>query len=133
MKTLTPKKTAIQNTSNKSHTVIKSRDLNEAHFPNFALNEYRLYNLVLSKVVKFDKSDEKNFIKSFFETQIVTPKEFSEIFEVPINLCYGILKNSVETLTKKTIIVKSSIGEIHIPICAMAVYNEEKHHLEIKL
>jgi len=132
MESKRPKNT-LKNTSHKSHAIIKSRELNEAHFPNFSLNEYRLYSLVLSKVVKFDKTDEKNFIRSFFETHIVTPKEFSEIFDVPINLCYGILKNSVNTLIKKTIIVKSSIGEKHITICSTAVYNEEKHHLEIVL
>lgn len=133
MESKTPKKYTLQNISNKSHTIIKSRDLNEAHFPDFTLNEYRLYNLVLSKIFKFDKSDEKNFIKAFFETHIVTPKEFSEIFNVPINLCYGILKDSVNTLTNKKIIVKSSIGEEHIPICSKAVYNEKEHHLEIRI
>jgi hypothetical protein len=87
------RKILIQRASQKSDAIIKSRDLNEAYFPDFSLNEYRLYSLVLSKVVKFDKSDEKNFIRSFFETHIVTPKEFSEIFKVPINLCYRIVKN----------------------------------------
>ena len=127
------KKTLIQRASQKSDVIIKSRELNEAHFPNFCLNEYRLYSLVLSKVVKFDKSDEKNFIRSFFETHIVTPKEFSEIFKVPINHCYKILKNSSESLIKKTITIKSSSGEQYITICSMAKYNTEKHHLEIML
>jgi|LauGreDrversion4_2_1035121.scaffolds.fasta_scaffold314880_1 plasmid replication initiation protein len=133
MKTKTPKKNSLQNTSHKSHTIIKSRDLNEAHFPNFSLNEYRLFSLILSKAIRVDKSNTKEFIKAFCETHIVTPHEFSEIFEVPINHCYGILKDSVDTLTNKKIIVKSSIGNIHIPICSMAVYNETEHHLEIRL
>ena len=127
------KKTLIQRASQKSDVIIKSRELNEAHFPNFCLNEYRLYSLVLSKVVKFDKSDEKNFIRSFFETHIVTPKEFSEIFKVPINHCYKILKNSSKSLIKKTITIKSSSGEQHITICSMAKYNTEKYYLEIRL
>lgn len=127
------KKTVIQRASKKSDVIIKSRELNEAHFPNFGLNEYRLYSLVLSKVVKFDKSDEKNFIRSFFETHLVTPKEFSEIFKVPVNLCYKILKNSSKSLIKKTITIKSSSGEQYITICSMAKYNTEKHHLEIML
>jgi plasmid replication initiation protein len=103
------------------------------YFPNFGLNEYRLYSLVLSKVIKFDKSDEKNFIRSFFETHIVTPKEFSEIFKVPINHCYKILKNSSKSLIKKTITIKSSSGEQYITICSIAKYNTEKHYLEIRL
>ena len=127
------KKTLIQRVSQRSDVIIKSRELNEAYFSNFGLSEYRLYSLVLSKVIKFDKTDEKNFIRSFFETHIVTPKEFSEIFKVPINLCYKILKNSSESLIKKTITIKSSSGEQYITICSMAKYNTEKHHLEIML
>lgn len=97
------------------------------------MNEYRLYNLFLSKIFKFDKSDEKNFIKAFCETHFVTPKEFHEIFEVHITDCYRVLKNSVDTLTNKKIIVKSSIGDVHMPICSMALYNEKEHRLEIVL
>jgi plasmid replication initiation protein len=127
------KKTLLKNTSHKSHTIIKSRDLNEAHFPNFGINEYKLFSLILSKAIRVDQSNQKEFIKVFCETHIVTPKEFHEIFETPINLCYGILKNSIDTLTNKKIIVKSSTRESHIPICSIAVYDTEKHHLEIKL
>ena len=128
-----PPKNTLKNTSHKSHAIIKSRDLNEASFSEFTLNEYRLYSLALSKVIRVDKINQKEFVKAFFETHIITPKEFSEIFNVPINLCYGILKDSVNTLTNKKIIVKSSIGEEHIPICSRAVYNENEHHLEIVL
>jgi len=123
----------LQNTSHKSHTIIKSRDLNEAHFPDFTLNEYRLYSLALSKAIRVDKVGQKEFIKAFFEIHIITPQEFSEIFGTPINLCYGILKDSVETLVKKTIIVKSSTGEKHITICSTAEYNQKEHRLEIVL
>lgn len=136
MKEVTPtktKKTLLKNTSHKSHAIIKSRDLNEAHFPNFGINEYKLFSLILSKAIRVDQNNQKEFIKVFCETHIVTPKEFHEIFETPINLCYGILKDSVDTLTNKKIIVKSSIGDVHMPICSMAVYNEKEHHLEIRL
>lgn len=127
------KKTLLKNTSNKSHAIIKSRDLNEAHFPNFGINEYKLFSLILSKAIRVDQNNQKEFIKAFCETHIVTPKEFHEIFETPINLCYGILKDSVEILIKKTIIVKTSTGEKHITICSTAEYNEKEHHLEIAL
>jgi plasmid replication initiation protein len=126
-------KNTLKNTSHKSHAIIKSRDLNEAHFSDFTLNEYRLYSLALSKAIRADKINQKEFVKAFFETHIITPKEFSEIFDVPINLCYRILKDSVETLIKKTIIVKTSTGEKHITICSTAEYNENEHHLEIVL
>lgn len=127
------RKILIQRASQKSDAIIKSRDLNEAYFPDFSLNEYRLYSLVLSKVVKFDKSDEKNFIRSFFETHIVTPKEFSEIFKVPINLCYRIVKNCGYALNKKEITIKKSTGIQKINICSSVEYNTKKHHLEIRL
>jgi plasmid replication initiation protein len=127
------KETLIQRVSQKSDVIIKSRELNEAHFPNFGLNEYRLYSIVLSKVVKFDKSDEKNFIRSFFETHIVTPKEFSEIFKVPINLCYKIGENCGYALNKKEITIKENDGNKKMNICSSVKYNTEKHHLEIKL
>jgi len=126
-------KNTLKNTSHKSHAIIKSRDLNEAHFPNFGLNEYRLFSLILSKAIRVDQSNQKKFIKAFCETHIVTPKEFHEIFEVHITDCYRVLKNSVDTLTNKKIIVKSSIGDVHMPICSMAVYNEKEHRLEIRL
>ena len=127
------KKTLIQRASQKSDVIIKSRELNEAHFPNFSLNEYRLYSLILSKVVKFDKTDKKNFIKSFFETHIVTPKEFSEIFKVSINHCYKIVKNCGYALNKKEITIKKSTGIQKIHICSSVEYNTEKHYLEIRL
>ena len=127
------KKNTLQNTSHKSHTIIKSRDLNEAHFPNFGINEYKLFSLILSKAIRVDQNNQKEFIKVFCETHIVTPKEFSEIFDVQINHCYKILKDSVDTLTNKKIIVKSSTGEAHMPICSFAKYNSEKHYLEIRL
>lgn len=133
MEPKTLKKNTLQNPSHKSHTIIKSRDLNEAHFPDFTLNEYRLYLLILSKVIRVDKSNTKEFIKAFFETHIITPQEFSEIFKVSINHCYGILKTSSASLIKKIITVKSSTGNQYITICSAAKYNTEKHHLEIRL
>lgn len=133
MSAIALKKTTLQNPSHKSHTIIKSRDLNEAHFPDFTLNEYRLYLLILSKVIRVDKSNTKEFIKAFFETHIITPQEFSEIFKVSINHCYGILKTSSASLIKKIITVKSSTGNQYITICSAAKYNTEKHHLEIRL
>ncbi|MEY3371203.1 MAG: hypothetical protein RLZZ392_231 [Pseudomonadota bacterium] len=126
-------KTVIQRASQKSDAIIKSRELNEAYFPNFSLNEYRLYSLILSKVVKFDKTDKKNFIKSFFETHIVTPKEFSEIFKVSINHCYKIVKNCGYALNKKEITIKKSTGIQKIHICSSVEYNTKKHYLEIRL
>ena len=59
----TPKKNILQNTSHKSHAVIKSRDLNEAHFPNFGLNEYKLFSLILSKAIRINKDNQREFIK----------------------------------------------------------------------
>lgn len=129
MEEVTAIKTLIQRANQKSDVIIKSRDLNEAHFLNFGLNDYRLFSLILSKVVKFDKSDKTNFIRCFYQIHTITPREFSEIFDVPINHCYGILKESGESLFQKEIIIKDT----KVRILDKKTYNEEKHCLEIGL
>jgi plasmid replication initiation protein len=129
MKEVTTIETLIQKASQKSDVIIKSRDLNEAHFSNFSLNDYRLFSLILSKAVKFDKSDKANFIRCFYQIHTITPKEFSEIFDVPINHCYRILKESGESLFQKEIIIKNT----KVRILDKKTYCEEKHCLEIGL
>jgi hypothetical protein len=135
MKEVTTIETLIQKASQKSDVIIKSRDLNEAHFPNFSLNEYRLFSLILSKAVKFDKTDKENFIKCFHKIHVVTPKEFSKIFDVPINHCYRILKECGETLYQNDIIIKDTkTGTLtKTRILDKKIYNEENHTLEIGL
>ena len=135
MKEITTTKTAIQRTSKKSDVIIKSRDLNEAHFPNFGLNEYRLFSLILSKAIRVDKNNPKEFFKAFYETHIITPKEFSEIFDVHISHCYRILRECGETLYQNDIIIKDSkTGTLtKTRILDKKIYNEENHSLEIGL
>jgi plasmid replication initiation protein len=129
MKEVITTKTAIQRTSKKSDVIIKSRDLNEAHFPNFGLNEYRLFSLILSKAIRVDKNNPKEFFKAFYETHIITPKEFSEIFDVHITNCHRILKSCGKTLFEKKIKIKNK--EMHI--FESREYDEKKHQLEIRL
>lgn len=135
MKKVTTIETLIQKTSQKSDVIIKSRDLNEAHFPNFSLNEYRLFSLIISKAVKFDKSDKANFIKCFHKIHVVTPAEFSEIFDVHISHCYRILRESGEALYQNDIIIKDTkTGTLtKTRILDKKIYNEENHTLEIGL
>jgi plasmid replication initiation protein len=129
------KKTLLKNTSHKSDIIIKSRDLNEAHFPNFSLNEYRLFSLILSKAVKFDKNDKENFIKCFHKIHVVTPQEFSEIFDVHISHCYQILRECGEALYQNDIIIKNKKTDTltKTRILDKKIYNEENHTLEIGL
>jgi plasmid replication initiation protein len=65
---------------------------------------------------------------------VLTAKEFSQIFNLPLNKSYEILKNTVNTLRKKDITIeKSESNEIwEINICSMAKYCKKEDRITFK-
>lgn len=120
--------------STKSPKVYKNKKLNNANCGEFNLNDYQVYLHLISKIGGVDRVGKYLQPTQIKREYTLTAKEFSEMFDVPLNFCYGVLKKAVDKLMKNDITVEQTEGQGYwrINVCSMAKYNEKAGSITIK-
>jgi plasmid replication initiation protein len=112
----------------------KSKKLNNANFGNFTLNDYQVFLHLVSKIGGVDEFGKYLQPNQLQREHLLTAKEFSDIFDVDIHNCYGILKKALDKLMKTDIKVERiELNEVwRINICSTAKYNKGEGYVTIK-
>lgn len=118
----------------KTPKLYKNKKLNNANFGNFTLNDYQVFLHLVSKIGGVDEFGKYLQPQQLQREHLLTAKEFSDIFEVDIHTCYGILKKALDKLMKTDIKVERiELKEVwRINICSMAKYNKGEGYVSIK-
>ncbi|MEI6371798.1 MAG: replication initiation protein [Nostocales cyanobacterium ELA608] len=118
----------------KTPKVYKNKKLNNANFGNFTLNDYQVFLHLVSKIAGVDEFGKYLQPEQLQREHVLTAKEFSNLFEVDIHTCYGILKKAVDKLMKTDIKVERiELKEVwRINICSMAKYNKGDGYVSVK-
>ena len=118
----------------KTPKVYKHKKLNNANFGDFTLNDYQVFLHLISKIGGVDEFGKYLQPEQLQREHLLTAKEFSNIFEVDIHTCYGILKKAVDKLMKTDIKVERiELKEVwRVNICSMAKYNKGDGYVSIK-
>ncbi len=120
--------------NSKTPKLYKNKKLNNANFGNFTLNDYQVFLHLVSKIGGVDEFGKYLQPEQLQREHLLTSKEFSDIFEVDIHTCYGILKKALDKLMKTDIKVERiELKEVwRINICSMAKYNKGEGYVSIK-
>ena len=120
--------------NSKTPKLYKNKKLNNANFGNFTLNDYQVFLHLVSKIGGVDEFGKYLQPEQLQREHLLTAKEFSDIFEVDIHTCYGILKKALDKLMKTDIKVERiELKEVwRINICSMAKYNKGDGYILIK-
>ena len=120
--------------NSKTPKLYKNKKLNNANFGNFTLNDYQVFLHLVSKIGGVDEFGKYLQPEQLQREHLLTAKEFSDIFEVDIHTCYGILKKALDKLMKTDIKVERiELKEVwRINICSMAKYNKGEGYVSIK-
>jgi plasmid replication initiation protein len=118
----------------KTPKIYKNKKLNTANFADFTNNDYQVFLHLISKIGGVDKYGKYLQPEQLQREHILTAKEFSEVFNVSINNCYGVLKQSVDKLMKTDIKVEqiNLKGIWRINVCSMAKYHENDGYIAIE-
>lgn len=118
----------------KTPKIYKNKKLNTANFGDFTLNDYQVFLHLVSKIGGVDEFGKYLQPEQLQREHVLTAKEFSNIFEVDIHTCYGILRKAVDKLMKTDIKVeKIELKEVwRINICSMAKYNKGDGYISVK-
>jgi plasmid replication initiation protein len=114
--------------------VYKNKKLNNANFGNFNHHDYQVFLHLVSKIGGVDEQGKYLQSEQLTREHVLTAKEFSEVFNVALANCYGILKRAVDKLMKTDISVeKTELNEVwRINVCSMAKYNKTEGSITIK-
>ena len=120
--------------NSKTPKLYKNKKLNNANFGNFTLNDYQVFLHLVSKIGGVDEFGKYLQPEQLQREHLLTAKEFSDIFEVDIHTCYGILKKALDKLMKTDIKVERiELKEVwRINICSMVKYNKGEGYVSIK-
>ena len=118
----------------KTPKVYKDKKLNNANFGDFHHTDYQVFLHLVSKIGGVDKYGKYLQSEQLQREHILTAKEFSELFNVSLPNCYGILKQAVDKLMKTDIRIEKpdNQGFWRINICSMAEYNKTAGSITIK-
>ena len=110
----------------RTHKIYKSKKLNNANFGNFTLNDHQVYLHLISKIGGVDEFGKYLQPERLQREHRLTAKEFSEVFNVSLHNCYGILKQAVDKLMKTDVKIEKpdDSGFWRINVCSMAEYNK---------
>ena len=118
----------------KTHKIYKSKKLNNANFGNFTLNDHQVYLHLISKIGGVDEFGKYLQPERLQREHRLTAKEFSEVFNVSLHNCYGILKQAVDKLMKTDVKIEKpdDCGFWRISVCSMAEYNKNDCFITIQ-
>jgi plasmid replication initiation protein len=120
--------------TSKTPKVYKNRELNNASFGNFTLNDYQVFLHLLSKVGGVDEYGKYLQQEEIDREYTLTAKEFSEVFNTDLSGSYKLLRSACEKLQTSTIFLnQGALPEIwKINVCSMAKYNESEGYINIE-
>lgn len=84
----------------KTPKVYKNKKLNTANFGDFHLTDYQVFLHLISKIGGVDEYAKYLQPEQLQREYVLTAKEFSELFNVSLANCYGILKHAANKLMK---------------------------------
>ena len=118
----------------KTPKIYKNKKLNTANFADFTHNDYQVFLHLISKIGGIDQYGKYLQPEKLQREHILTAKEFSEVFRVSLDNCYGVLKQSVDKLMKTDIKVEqvNLKGIWRINVCSMAKYHENDGYIAIQ-
>lgn len=128
------KKTSLQKVlESKTSKIFKSKKLNNANFGGFHHTDYQVYLHLISKIGGVDGYGKYLQPEQLKREYTLSAKEFSELFNVSLSNCYGILKQAVDKLMKRDIRVEKpdDSGFWRINVCSMAEYNKSSGSITI--
>lgn len=110
----------------KTPKIYKDKKLNSANFGDFHHTDYQVFLHLVSKIGGVDEYGKYLQPEQLQREHILTAKEFSEVFNVSLSNCYGILKQAVDNLMKTDIRIEKpdNQGFWRINVCSMAEYNK---------
>jgi len=112
----------------------KNKKLNNANFGDFTHTDYQVFLHLISKIGGVDEYGKYLQPQELQREHILTAKEFSDVFDVSLSNCYGILQKAANKLMKTDIkIERTELKEIwRINICSMAKYNKTEGRITIE-
>jgi plasmid replication initiation protein len=118
----------------KTPKIYKNKELNTANFGNFTHNDYQVFLYLVSKIGGVDEFGKYLQPEQLQREHKLTAKEFSQIFNVSLNNCYGLLKQAVDKLMKTDIKIAkpSDCGFWRINVCSRAEYNKNDGFITIQ-
>ena len=120
--------------TSKAIKTYKSKKLNNANYGDFTLNDHQVYLHLISKIGGVDEFGKYLQPSQLQRDYKLTAKEFSEVFNVSLNNCYGILKQAIDKLMKTDIRVEKpdDNGFWRINVCSRAEYNKSDGYINIQ-
>lgn len=118
----------------KTPKVYKNKKLNTANFGDFHLTDYQVFLHLISKIGGVDEYGKYLQPEQLQREHVLTAKEFSELFNVSLANCYGILKHAANKLMKTDLQVERiDLQEVwRINVCSMAKYNKTEGSITIE-
>jgi len=118
----------------KTPKAYKSKKLNNASFIEFNHNDYQVFLHLISKIAGVDEYGKYLQPKELQREHILTAREFSEVFNVSLSNCYGVLKRAIDKLMKTDIRIEKTDGSgfCRINVCSMADYNKHEGNISVK-
>jgi plasmid replication initiation protein len=118
----------------KTPKTYKSKKLNNASFIEFNHNDYQVFLHLISKIAGVDEYGKYLQPKELQREHILTAREFSEVFNVSLSNCYGVLKRAIDKLMKTDIRIEKTDGSgfCRINVCSMADYNKHEGNISVK-
>lgn len=119
----------------KTPKVYKDKKLNNANFGDFTHADYKIFLHLVSKIGGVDEYGK--YLQTPEQLQrehVLTAKEFSDVFNVPISHSYGILQQACKKLMKTSIFVnRIELDEIwEVNVCSTAKYCEKEGRITIE-
>lgn len=118
----------------KTSKIYKDKKLNNAHFSDFNHNDYQVFLHLITKIGGVDAYGKYLQPDQLQREHALTAKEFSQLFNVSLSNCYGILKKAVDRLMKADIRIEKpdTQGFWRINVCSMAEYNKKDGYISVK-
>ena len=118
----------------KTPKVYKSKKLNNANFGNFNRSDYNLFLHLVTKIGGVDEKGKYLQPDKLQREHVLTAKEYSSLFKIPLTHAYKMLKSSCEKLMKTDVKIEENNGEklTRINVCSKAEYCKAEGKIMIK-
>ncbi len=120
--------------NSKTPKVYKNKKLNNANFGDFTYSDYKVYLHLISKIGGVDEYGKYLQPEQMQREHMLTAKEFSEMFNVPLSHSYGLLQKACKKLMKTSILVnRVELDELwEVNVCSTAKYCEKEGRITVK-
>ena len=118
----------------KTPKVYKSKKLNNANFGNFNRSDYNLFLHLVTKIGGVNEKGKYLQPEKLQREHVITAKEYSNLFKIPLTHGYKMLKSSCEKLMKTDIKIEQANGKrlTRINVCSKAEYYKDEGKIMVK-